>query len=194
MWSHFSYLRETGVAMIPLNLATLSFPDEVFEKARPSMSMKRSSETPGLVSSFGSRIPPKKQRIVLGKYEEGKVFINTDETSTVHRSGNNGNSVQLWRFLLDILTDYRYRYDPKSVKGVCSYSGWSSKNHFLNYRDIIRWSFGEGCREGEFIMTEPEGVARLWGQQKGKATMNYEKLSRALRYYKGGNVLVKYSF
>jgi hypothetical protein len=39
-------------------------------------------------------------------------------------------------------------------------------------------------------MSEPEGVARLWGQQKGKVTMNYEKLSRALRYYKGGNILV----
>ena len=66
--------------------------------------------------------------------------------------------------------------------------------NFVSFnRDIIRWSFGEGCREGEFIMTEPEGVARLWGQQKGKATMNYEKLSRALRYYKGGNVLVKFT-
>ena len=57
-------------------------------------------------------------------------------------------------------------------------------------RKIIRWSLGEGCHDGEFVMSEPEGVARLWGQQKGKVTMNYEKLSRALRYYKGGNILV----
>ena len=44
-------------------------------------------------------------------------------------------------------------------------------------------------------MSQPEGVARLWawGQQKGKHTMNYEKLSRALRYYKGGNILVRKS-
>jgi GA-binding protein transcription factor alpha len=50
---------------------------------------------------------------------------------------------------------------------------------------------GAGCLDGEFIMSEPEGVAKLWGQQKGKSTMNYEKLSRALRYYKGGNILDK---
>ena len=52
---------------------------------------------------------PKKQRVILGKYEEGKVFINSDDSSNVHRTGNNGSNVQLWKFLLDILTDYRHR-------------------------------------------------------------------------------------
>lgn len=56
---------------------------------------------------------------------------------------------------------------------------------------MIRWSLGSGCREGEFVMSQPEAVAKVWGQQKGKPTMNYEKLSRALRYYKGGNILDK---
>jgi len=93
--------------MIPLNLATLSFPTVPSKKVK-SVQVKRSSGASGLCG-FNNQIPPKKQRIVLGKYEEGKVFINTDESSNVHRSGNNGNSVQLWRFLLDILTDYRYR-------------------------------------------------------------------------------------
>ena len=62
------------------------------------------------------------------------------------------------------------------------------------FRNVIRWSNGDGCLDGEFIMSQPEGVARLWGQQKGKHTMNYEKLSRALRYYKGGNILVRNFF
>ena len=65
--------------------------------------------------------------------------------------------------------------------------------HPVIFRNVIRWSNGDGCLDGEFIMSQPEGVARLWGQQKGKHTMNYEKLSRALRYYKGGNILVRKS-
>ena len=56
---------------------------------------------------------------------------------------------------------------------------------------MIRWSVGSGCLDGEFVMSEPESVAKSWGQHKGKPAMNYEKLSRALRYYKGGNILDK---
>jgi GA-binding protein transcription factor alpha len=77
--------------------------------------------------------------------------------------GNNGQ-VQLWQFLLDLLTD------------KC-------------YRDIIQW-LGE---EGEFKLINPELVAQLWGSRKNKTNMNYEKLSRALRYYYDGDMICKVS-
>ena len=32
---------------------------------------------------------------------------------------------------------------------------------FFLCRSIIRWSVGEGCHEGEFVMSEPESVARF---------------------------------
>ena len=51
--------------------------------------------------------------------------------------------MQLWRFLLDLLTDARRR-------------------------SVIRWQFGPDCAEGEFVMAEPEAVARLWGETKKK--------------------------
>uniref|UniRef100_A0A0E9UUR1 ETS domain-containing protein n=1 Tax=Anguilla anguilla TaxID=7936 RepID=A0A0E9UUR1_ANGAN len=35
----------------------------------------------------------------------------------------------------------------------------------------------------EFKLIEPEEVARLWGMQKNRPAMNYDKLSRSLRYY-----------
>ncbi|CAB1347332.1 unnamed protein product [Coregonus sp. 'balchen'] len=44
-------------------------------------------------------------------------------------------------------------------------------------RDCISW-VGE---EGEFKLNQPELVAQKWGHRKNKPTMNYEKLSRALR-------------
>ncbi|RXG73720.1 DNA-binding protein Ets97D [Armadillidium vulgare] len=62
--------------------------------------------------------------------------------------------MQLWQFLLKLLTDYRH------VK-------------------IISW-IGD---DGEFIFIEPEEVARLWGIEKGKLSMSYDTMSRALRYY-----------
>ena len=78
-----------------------------------------------------------------------------------NRSGNNGQ-VQLWQFLLELLTD-------------------------AENRDSIQWQ-GE---DGEFKLIQPEIVAQLWGTRKNKPTMNYEKLSRALRYYYDGDMIAK---
>ncbi|ELT97933.1 hypothetical protein CAPTEDRAFT_223054 [Capitella teleta] len=75
--------------------------------------------------------------------------------------GNNGQ-IQLWQFLLELLTD-------------------------KEFQEIIHW-VGD---EGEFKLNNPEMVAQLWGQRKNKPTMNYEKLSRALRYYYDGDMIAK---
>ncbi|XP_026322671.1 DNA-binding protein Ets97D-like isoform X2 [Hyposmocoma kahamanoa] len=76
---------------------------------------------------------------------------------------NNGQ-IQLWQFLLELLTS-------------------------AEYYDAIRWH----GTEGEFKLLEPERVARLWGARKHKPAMNYEKLSRALRYYYDGDMIAKVS-
>lgn len=44
---------------------------------------------------------------------------------------------------------------------------------------------------GEFKLNDPELCANLWGQRKNKPAMNYEKLSRALRYYYDGDMISK---
>lgn len=63
-----------------------------------------------------------------------------------------GGQVQLWQFLLELLSD--------SSNSSC-----------------IAW---EGSN-GEFKLTDPDEVARRWGERKSKPNMNYDKLSRALR-------------
>ena len=55
------------------------------------------------------------------------------------------------------------------------------------HRDVIHW-IGD---EGEFKLENPEIVAQLWGTRKNKPSMNYEKLSRALRYYYDGDMISK---
>jgi len=68
----------------------------------------------------------------------------------------------LWQFLLELLTDGAFRR-------------------------VIQW-VGD---DGEFQFIDPEAVAQLWGQRKSKPNMNYEKLSRALRYYYDGDMIAK---
>lgn len=81
--------------------------------------------------------------------------------ATSSRSVNSGQ-IQLWQFLLELLTD---------------------REHV----DVIHWV----GTEGEFKLSQPEIVAQLWGKRKNKPTMNYEKLSRALRYYYDGDMISK---
>ncbi|KAF9807438.1 hypothetical protein SFRURICE_005396 [Spodoptera frugiperda] len=96
-----------------------------------------------------------------------KVVIRPSEDDwssyVTSRNGNNGQ-IQLWQFLLELLTS-------------------------AEYYDVIRWH----GTEGEFKLLEPERVASLWGARKHKPAMNYEKLSRALRYYYDGDMIAKVS-
>ncbi|XP_040569621.1 protein C-ets-2 [Lepeophtheirus salmonis] len=70
--------------------------------------------------------------------------------------------IQLWQFLLELLTD-------------------------KNCQQFISWT-GDGW---EFKLTDPDEVARRWGVRKNKPKMNYEKLSRGLRYYYDKNIIHK---
>lgn len=70
--------------------------------------------------------------------------------------------IQLWQFLLELLLD-----------SAC--------------RTFICWT-GDGW---EFKMADPAEVAKRWGQCKNKPKMNYEKLSRGLRYYYHKNIIHK---
>ncbi|PSN46420.1 ETS translocation variant 1, partial [Blattella germanica] len=71
-------------------------------------------------------------------------------------------SLQLWQFLVALLDD-------------------PSNN------SCIAWT-GRGM---EFKLVEPEEVARRWGVQKNRPAMNYDKLSRSLRYYYEKGIMQK---
>lgn len=70
---------------------------------------------------------------------------------TSSRLAAGSGQIQLWQFLLELLND---------TNQACI--AWEGEN-------------------GEFKLTDPDEVARRWGERKSKPNMNYDKLSRALR-------------
>ena len=72
-------------------------------------------------------------------------------------------SLQLWQFLLQLL----------------------SQN---DTAQMIEWT---KMSAAEFKLLDPEEVARRWGHQKNRPTMNYDKLSRSLRYYYEKGIMQK---
>lgn len=70
---------------------------------------------------------------------------------------------------------------------------WDFLQQLLNepsqrYTHYIAWKNRE---TGVFKIVDPPGLARLWGIQKNHLSMNYDKMSRALRYYYRVNILRK---
>ncbi|KAM9771475.1 ETS domain-containing protein Elk-3 [Syngnathus typhle] len=72
------------------------------------------------------------------------------------------SSSTLWQFLLQLLLDQSHKH-------------------------LICWT----SDDGEFKLLKSEEVAKLWGLRKNKNNMNYDKLSRALRYYYDKNIIKK---
>uniref|UniRef100_A0A8C0INH3 ETS domain-containing protein n=1 Tax=Chelonoidis abingdonii TaxID=106734 RepID=A0A8C0INH3_CHEAB len=70
--------------------------------------------------------------------------------------------IQLWQFLLELLSD----------RANLNCIAWEGTN-------------------GEFKLIDPDEVARRWGERKSKPNMNYDKLSRALRYYYDKSIMTK---
>ncbi|XP_053664576.1 ETV5-related protein Ets96B-like [Anopheles marshallii] len=94
---------------------------------------------------------------------------NPSPLSALQQNGSNGalhqrrGSLQLWQFLVALLDE------PSSSAGCIAWTG----------------------RGMEFKLVEPEEVARRWGIQKNRPAMNYDKLSRSLRYYYEKGIMQK---
>ena len=71
--------------------------------------------------------------------------------------------MKLWQFLLQLLVE------NKHPTIIC----WTSKE------------------EGTFKVIDSEALAKLWGRHKNRLEMNYDKMSRAMRYYYNKNLLNK---
>ena len=68
--------------------------------------------------------------------------------------------VHLWQFILELLGDH-------------------------GCKDIISWT----GNDLEFKVLNSRELARRWGRRKNKPRMNFDKLSRAMRYYYEKNII-----
>ncbi|OUC44602.1 Ets-domain protein [Trichinella nativa] len=90
------------------------------------------------------------------------VSSHSNSSTTAAVSSMMETGVTLWQFLLELLLN-------------------------SEHAEIIRWTNSDG----EFKLLNAQEVARLWGLRKNKPNMNYDKLSRALRYYYDKNIIRK---
>ncbi|XP_076310602.1 transcription factor ETV7-like isoform X2 [Tachypleus tridentatus] len=95
--------------------------------------------------------------------------INKDIIKNNHgekdRSLDKINVRLLWSFLQELLNDPEQRY-----------------HHCIAWKDKFN---------GVFKIVDPNHLARLWGMQKNHLNMNFDKMSRALRYYYRVKILKK---
>ena len=115
-----------------------------------------------LLSHGGDGKPVIQAAVLAGECSLPLVLSQPDPAPGLSSRLTGSGPIQLWQFLLELLTD-------KSCQG------------------FISWT-GDGW---EFKLTDPDEVARRWGIRKNKPKMNYEKLSRGLRYYYDKNIIHK---
>ena len=152
----------------------------------------------GLAGATLPNLPNPNSGLILNPNPgNGKPIISA---TTLSGYGNNPNAanpgpcftgsgpIQLWQvglstkrwsncILIDILIKYNnmlFTLYPTTFQFLLELLTDKSCQHFIN------WT-GDGW---EFKMTDPDEVARRWGIRKNKPKMNYEKLSRGLRYVK----------
>ncbi|XP_064208623.1 Friend leukemia integration 1 transcription factor-like isoform X1 [Anguilla rostrata] len=162
--SHLSYLRESS--------STLSYSAPSHTEQSPRLAAKEESSSYEAVHRAGwsnsmaggkgsLAVPQSVPKTAEPQRPQPDPYQVLGPTSS--RLANPGSGqIQLWQFLLELLSD--------SANAGC-----------------ITW---EGT-SGEFKMTDPDEVARRWGERKSKPNMNYDKLSRALRYYYDKNIMTK---
>ena len=88
---------------------------------------------------------------------------NLKKQENNYQNFKGGGTPHLWHFILELLLE------PKKFQKIVA---WTGNN----------W---------EFKFIEPDDVAVLWGQKKSKPQMNYEKMSRGIRYYYEKNIIKK---
>ncbi|KAA0187582.1 hypothetical protein HAZT_HAZT007787 [Hyalella azteca] len=147
------------------------------------VSEERQSSPPEDTDAYGDPHSPAKKVIATSCFAaiaEGKiaaalspeVVSSADENNTgleelqlIKRPSSGDamiSNITLWQFLLELLNSGQHQH-------------------------LIMWT---GI-EGEFKLINAEEVAKLWGLRKNKNNMNYDKLSRALRYYYDKNIIKK---
>ncbi|XP_075822535.1 protein C-ets-1 isoform X3 [Microtus pennsylvanicus] len=157
-----SYGIEHAQCVPPSEFSEPSFITESYQTLHPIsseelLSLKYENEYPSVILR-----DPLQTDTLQTDYFAIKQEVLTPDNMCMGRASRGSGPIQLWQFLLELLTD----------KSCQSFISWT----------------GDGW---EFKLSDPDEVARRWGKRKNKPKMNYEKLSRGLRYYYDKNIIHK---
>lgn len=181
-----SLLQSAGITIYPINSTTRrhqrhrsTIPSPTRPHQRPFTSTQATLDT--------SIIPPTRQitlrphRISNWQFrQQMRVYKAIIWVMAARLSNNGEDPFNFGNFLLHYWTSQARGEieDFKYLKIWC----WS-----FSISSCITWT-GRGM---EFKLIEPEEVARRWGIQKNRPAMNYDKLSRSLRYYYEKGIMQK---
>ncbi|XP_021098426.1 protein C-ets-1 isoform X3 [Heterocephalus glaber] len=157
-----SYGIEHAQCVPPSEFSEPSFITESYQTLHPIsseelLSLKYENDYPSVILR-----DPLQTDTLQTDYFAIKQEVVTPDNMCMGRTSRGSGPIQLWQFLLELLTD----------KSCQSFISWT----------------GDGW---EFKLSDPDEVARRWGKRKNKPKMNYEKLSRGLRYYYDKNIIHK---
>uniref|UniRef100_A0A096NCN9 ETS proto-onco 1, transcription factor n=1 Tax=Papio anubis TaxID=9555 RepID=A0A096NCN9_PAPAN len=157
-----SYGIEHAQCVPPSEFSEPSFITESYQTLHPIsseelLSLKYENDYPSVILR-----DPLQTDTLQNDYFAIKQEVVTPDNMCMGRASRGSGPIQLWQFLLELLTD----------KSCQSFISWT----------------GDGW---EFKLSDPDEVARRWGKRKNKPKMNYEKLSRGLRYYYDKNIIHK---
>ncbi|XP_067655816.1 transcription factor ETV6-like isoform X2 [Haliotis asinina] len=163
---------------------------------------------PGPMTSYPSPLPPQKDlspKVHIPESVLSPALTNTDTDSALSdpESPPEGDEEMEYRDAIenhvhqsqdcsishDMSADLHTSHLKKG-EGECRLL-WEFIHQLLldnKYRDFVSW---EKQDELIFRIMNPTGLAELWGHQKNRTNMTYEKLSRALRYYYKMNIIKK---
>uniref|UniRef100_A0A8B9TCR1 ETS proto-onco 1, transcription factor n=1 Tax=Anas platyrhynchos TaxID=8839 RepID=A0A8B9TCR1_ANAPL len=192
LWEHLEILQKEEIKPYPANGVNAAYPESRYtsdyfisygiEHAQ-CVPPSEFSEPSFITESYQTLHPISSEELLSLKYENDYSVILRDPVQTdslqtdyftikqevvtpdnmcMGRASRGSGPIQLWQFLLELLTD----------KSCQSFISWT----------------GDGW---EFKLSDPDEVARRWGKRKNKPKMNYEKLSRGLRYYYDKNIIHK---
>ena len=108
-------------------------------------------------------------------------------TTTTTAAGSSNRAVRFYDDYIDFRGDLLHRPpNSKACRILWEYLYLLLQD--TNYSSVIKW---EDESQMVFRIVQAEKLAALWGLQKNRLGMTYEKLSRGMRYYYPNNIIAR---
>lgn len=139
----------------------------------------------GVNNSCGSSTASSASSTSSSSSKVGKISHSDDHLSAP--AGGPNRAVRFYDDYIDFRGDLLHRPpNSKACRILWEYLYLLLQDS--NYSSVIKW---EDESQMVFRIVQAEKLAALWGLQKNRLGMTYEKLSRGMRYYYPNNIIAR---